>query len=345
MSERTTIGQRTRVPIALAVGALLALAALAVVLIIRSDDPAGEPAGQPAEAAPSAPASWEDLPPGGEPRIAYVVGRTLYLANGQQATFRARPFRFVERDGTALVHVDEGPIVLVRETEGAAPQTTELAPRGFGPAMGPGEVYSWAAEDAEVGTAQVQIGDSQVTLPFPDAHPSCCDNPFYAYGVTDQGWLIAGVPAMESYWAWDLRLDAADEKGPHPAARPRVLTGIPEGAHVLDLDAEPSGPRLELADGRIVEATVVKAGHEARLARLKPALATDTEPQAVAETRFLLPPEAWISEVWWEDDHTALVSASTTGRDHLVRCSLPSGACELIHPSADRYSFSHRNLS
>lgn len=145
------------------------------------------------------------LPAGPPPRIAYTVGRSLYLGSGQLLTLDEPASSLVQTSKWLYVAYLSGEIVRVDSVKGTvlpvvASSRGELAtdPSGqhvvwLGAGAGPAVVVLRTAWDWGV-----LLSDRQR---FP-AEPRCCDDPFVLNGITGAGEVIGSLPVANRAWVW-----------------------------------------------------------------------------------------------------------------------------------------------
>lgn len=324
----------------------VALAAANLVQAVTSDEP------EPATSRPSAavPGFLTALPRGDEPRVAYAVGRTLHVG-GREVPLDGRPSAIVQTRHWVFVSYLSGAIVRVD------PETGELVTvaadsRGELVTDPSGEHVAWLAAGPGPAVVVIQTVDAAGATLVSDAQefpatPRCCDNPFVVNGITEQGTVVASLPAAGRAWVWATpdggRVDAVRELaglgngavdqvtvGGIAALYPpsHFAVGVLEGdtffvraelnARQADF-ADPLGLRVLYAD----DAGEIRVRDRAQRGRSR---------RPSPNVRLGLPAlgQGYDSVRWEDADHVLLdVSDASLPQGALVRCDVDTGACEV----------------
>jgi hypothetical protein len=215
-----------------------------------------------------------------------------------------------------------------------------------------GEHVAWLSSTDGAATVVVEtVSDQSVPISdeqrFP-ARPRCCDNPFLIDGMTQDGHVVASMPATGHTWVWRT------PDGGDPGAVQEV-TGLGTGA-VSEVTPAGVVVRLPLAqyavghlddDGQFVRGDVLTArdaefadplGRRAVILdengeiRVRDIRSRGRSRRGLQDVRMLLPElTAGFAAVSWEDDDHVLLDVSDASVPHgaLVRCAVDSGDCEL----------------
>jgi hypothetical protein len=327
------------------VAAAVAVAlALASVLEGSSDVPGRKPAREPVR-------FLSALPTGQAPLIASSTGRLLRLGNGRQVTMPELPSRIVQTRRWLLVVSVSGTIRRYDPTTGESGTVAETS-RGELVTDPAGEHVAWLSSTDGAATVAVEtVSDQSVPISdeqrFP-ARPRCCDNPFLIGGMTQDGQVVASMPATGHTWTWRT------PDGGDPDAVQEV-TGLGTGAVT---EVTPAGVvvRLPLAqyavghlddDGEFVRGDVLTArdaefadplGRRAVILdengeiRVREIRSRGRSRRGFQDVRMLLPElTAGFAAVSWEDDDHVLLDVSDASTPHgaLVRCDVDTGDCVL----------------
>lgn len=290
------------------------------------------------------------LPGGPPPRIAYTVGRSLSLGNGRQLTLPDLPSAIVQTQTWLYVAYLSGEIVRVDMDSGQVSRVTEDS-HGELVTDPAGEYVAWlAAGDGPAVLAVRTVADwvtplsDEQTLP---ADPRCCDNPLVVNGMTQDGQVIASLPAANRAWVWST-------PNTRTASRVQEISGLGRGtiSQVAPLGIVVHRPPFQYAVGRLDGARFVgTAAVEAKDAEFSDPLgdrvvfadndgvihvrelrAPGRSRRGSQDVQLLLPTIAnGFSSARWEDaDHVLLDVADPSMPDGaLIRCAVDTGACEV----------------
>jgi hypothetical protein len=319
--------------------------ALATLLQSRSSD---SPAPGAAEPTWVPPPFISQLPRGRPAEIAYAENNYLHLPGGRGIALDGNIATVVQTEHWAYVAYLSGKIVRVGLTT-AELQTVAEVSGGQLVTDAAGDKVAWVA--ASTGRATVVVVpadgppngriDNITTFPV---KLRCCDNPFEINGITDDGHLIASLPAESRTWDWSFNgggyvqemsglgnavIHQVTARGlvahypPFQYALGQVLDGIflqVSELAALDADfADPRGHRVVYADdeGEIHVREVDVRGRSRRPAQ---------------NIRMRLPTidDGFAGVVWEDSGHVLLdlFDASMPGGS-LVRCDVADGTCEL----------------
>lgn len=317
---------------------------LASVLEGSSDPAARKPAREPVR-------FLSALPSGAPPLIASSTGRLLRLGNGRQVTMPELPSRIVQTRRWLLVVSTSGTIRRYDPLTGESSTVAETS-RGELVTDPSGEHVAWLS--ATGGTASVVVETvTDQSVPISDeqrfpGRPRCCDNPFLIAGITQDGHVVASMPATGHTWLW--RTPDGGEREPV-----REVTGLGTGA-VLEVTAAGVVVGLPLSqyavgrlddEGRFVRSDVLSArdagfsdpaGRRAVVLddngeiRVRDIRSRGRSRRGVQDVRMLLPalPSGFAAVSWEDDDHVLLdLSDASTPHGALVRCDVDTGDCEL----------------
>ncbi len=291
------------------------------------------------------------LPGGAPPRIAYSTGQLLRLGDGRLVKLPGRPTTIVQTTKWLYAALLSGRIVRVDTATG---ETATVTRHSHGELVTDpaGEHIAWL--DAGTGEARVvlrtvadwtvQLSDEQ---PFP-AVPRCCDNPFVVNGMTEDGEVVASLPATHRAWVWSTP-DAGTTTGI------REIRGLGNGV-ITDVSAAGivvRRPPFQYAVGRVADdglfvgtaaLTAIDAdfadprGHRVVLAdedgevHVREVGARGRSRRGSQDVRLLLPTlgDGFRSVRWEDADHVLLeVVDASTPNGAFVRCAVDTGMCEI----------------
>ena len=298
------------------------------------------------------------LPTGAPPLIAYAAGRSLHLGSGRTVTLTGSPAEIVQTRKWLFVVLLSGRIVRVDTTTG---EVRPVATSSGGSLVTDpsGEHLAWLAAGhgravvvvRTVWDWAVPLSDEQV---FP-VRPRCCTNPFVVDGLTEDGQVVASLPAANRTWVWHT--PDGGSSGPV-----REVAGLGDG---LVTQVVPAGvvvrqEPLEYVVGRIDDARFVRTaalvardadfsdphGHRVVYVdddgdvRVREIRYRGRSRRGAQEVRLSLPTiPAGFGRVRWEDGaHVLLDVADASFPDGvLVRCAVGSGRCEIAVRFAGRH--------
>jgi len=298
------------------------------------------------------------LSTGRPPRTAYAVGRTLHLGDGQRLALPELPATVVQTRRWLYVATLSGAIVRVDMRRDRL-QVVERSTRGGLVTDPSGEHVAWLAAGPGPAVVVVRtVSDWAVLLSdeqrFP-ARPRCCDNPFLVNGMTQEGDVIASLPAAHRAWVWHNPDGGTD-------TQVRAITGLDDGiiSQVTSDGIVVHHARFGYAvgaldDGVFRRSTVFSAvqadfsdpfGHrvvyldEAGEVHVRQRVFRGRSRRGSQDIRLLLPAlSGGFAGVRWEDTDHVLLDVADASLPHgaLVRCAVDSGTCEL----AVRFSAPH----
>jgi hypothetical protein len=339
--------QRTRRSVGrLATAAVAVVTALAVVAAIQSWTSDPPRPSRPGPSATELPRFLSSLPRGAVPTFPYSVRRFLYLPGGRGVDLEERPAAIVDTPQWVYVAYLSGKIVRVDTTTLRVEPVVETSggqlvddPRG--------ERVAWltaAAEQAAVDLTTLDGSDPAGERQDFPVMLRCCDNPFEVNGITEDGELIASLPAESRVWVWDTTRGGGV----------RELSGIGNGvvSQVTVRGLVVHYPPLEYAVGRIQDGAFlqvaelavrkadfsdplgVRAVHtdEAGEIDVRDFAARGRSRRAGPSVRLRLPAleEGFAAVRWEDDDHVVLDVFDESAPDGaLVRCDARDGSCEL----------------
>jgi DNA-directed RNA polymerase specialized sigma24 family protein len=295
-----------------------------------------------------APQFVSQLPRGRPADIAYTERRFLHLAGGRGVPLGGTPATIVQTPGWAFVAYLSGKIVrvnlssaamdLVAATSGGQLATDSAGRQVAWLSSGSGKATVVLASASAAASGRLDgVQSFPVTL-------RCCDNPFEINGITDDGQLVASLPAQNRAWVWDTRgnghLHEISGLGngvigevtatalvafypPSHYALGQVQDDVfLQSAELAALHADysdPLGHRIVYADN---EGDIHVREINARGRSRRPA----------GDIRMRLPTlDDGFADLRWEDgDHVLLdVYDESMPDGALVRCDVGDGACEL----------------
>ena len=329
-----------------AAAAVVAVLTLATAIQNGTSDPP-----HPSRPTPSAvehPTFITSLPEGSHPQVAYSVRHFLYLPGGRGLDLEQRPAAIAQTPHWIYVSYLSGMIVrinldtldresvvessggqLVSEPDGSRVAWLESA-------QGPATVHLESTDPAD------KVDESR-TIP---ATLRCCDNPFQVDGITQDGELIASLPAESRVWVWDTTSDDPDGV--------REISGVGNGvvSQVTAHGFVVHYPPVQYAAGQIDDSAFLQVGEIAAIDAdysdplgLRVVYTDDTGEIHVRDTQFrgrsrrsssdimmrlpLL--DDGFADLRWEDDQHVLLDVydETAPNGALVRCDVTDGACEL----------------
>jgi hypothetical protein len=343
--RRTRRGLGWSVGVAAVVVAGLALGNL--VQAATSDDPKA-PRPTPTVAIPR---FLSMLPRGEPPRIAYSVRRSLHLDGDRVLALAERPSAIVQTSHWLYIGYLSGALVRVETATGDL-ATVQPASRGEVVTDPSGDHVAWLARADGQAVVAVQSVDAAGSVLLSDqqafpAKPRCCDNPFLVNGITQDGTVIASMPAESRAWAWTTP-DGGTE------SQVREISGLGNGV-ITQVTA--AGIVVQFASSHYAvgvlegDAFLVRDEINARQADFGDPLGhrvlyADTDGQihvresaprgrsrrGSQDVRLRLPTldEGFTAARWEDDRHVLLdVADASTDGGALVRCDVTNGRCEL----------------
>jgi hypothetical protein len=306
--------------------------------------PASQRSGEPAPT-PSAPSTLADLPQGDPPGMPFFERGLLHSGDAAlEADFSTTSL--VVGDGTVVTEtLGQSGLRVVRLLDRASGEQTLLTDQAAGPPVVgvDGRYAAWQVESPDPGSTTVQLWDvgkgaraGTVTFPFQGV---CCDNPFRLLGIDAEGRVYGAGFASGRDLTW------VAEQG----SRASVVEGLGRGFVTevapwgVVLTVEPSSKSAgttqvlgridstatfrELARLQSPQATVSWDGASIAYLDMGRLLVRDID--SGRERTMLLPNDARVDGILWEDDTALLVQVTGSDRDAWVRCSAETGACEL----------------
>jgi len=294
------------------------------------------------------PASLSALPNGRLPRLAYSEGRSLHLSSGQGVALTDRPSGIVQTKKWLFVAYPSGEIVRV-DIATTETQTFGNASQGQLVTDAAGEHIAWlAAGDTPPAVVVQTVWDGAVLLndqqTFP-AEPTCCDNPFVVNGITQDGRVVASLPAENRAWVWgtpdagsDSQVREIEGLGNGLVRRVRAdeieveyvpahfAVGVLEGNTFLVRD-EINARQADFGDPRGERVLYTNDAGEIHVVE-RASYAGQRPPRQ----RLGLPAldEGYTSVRWEDADHVLLdVFDDSLPDGALVRCDVDTGACEI----------------
>lgn len=305
--------------------------------------PASESARTPAPA--PTPATLADLPQGDAPALPFIARGQLHSGGETVATGPRSPLLMVGEGTVVTETLKQSNLRVVHLLDRASGEETLLTDGASGsPVVSvDGRYVAWPVDSPDPGRTTVELWDVEkgasagtVTFPFQGV---CCDNPFRLLGVDaagrvygagfargrDQTWVgergfhasvVEGLPrgSVTEVTTWGVVLTV--EPNSKSAAPTQVLGRIDsiatfrEFARVEGLEGTVSwgGASIAYADAGRLKVRNIDSGHERTM---------------------LLPNDARVVGILWEDDTSLLVQVTDSDRDAWVRCHTETGACEL----------------
>jgi hypothetical protein len=330
----------------------IAAAVLVVGLVVavlvdgRSSDPTHP--GRPAPTAPETPRFLSSLPAGARPTIPYSVRHFLYLEGGRGVDLAERPAAIASTPRWVYIAYLSGKIVRVStETLLLEPVVDSSGGQLVGDLSG-GQV-AWLGSG--VGKATVDLtsldrtteSSSDRVQEFP-ARLRCCDDPFQVNGITEDGQLIASLPAENRAWVWDT----------HGSGGVREISGLGNGviSQVSDFGLVVHYPPFQYAVGQIQDGAFLQVGEIAALdadfsdplghrivyadndgaVRVRERDIRGRSRRTAPTITLRLPTlDDGYSGVRWEDENHVILDVydESAPDGALVRCDVRDGSCEL----------------
>jgi len=343
--------RRTRRGLGWAAGtAALVLAGLALGNLVQARTSGGEDPGRP-EPSVAIPRFVSMLPDGKQPRVAFSVRTSLHLGGGREVALAEEPSAIVQTRHWLYVAYLSGAIVRV-DTATAEVTTVRSDSRGEVVTDSSGHHVAWLAGGAGPAVVAVQSVDAEGAALLSDeqafpATPRCCDNPFVVNGMTEEGQVIASLPAANRAWVWTTP-DGGTRDQVHEisglgngvisqvTASGIVVQYLPShfAVGVLEDDAflvhdEINARQADFGDplGR----RVVYADTDGEIhVRERPPHGRSRRGSQNVRLQLPVLDQGFTSARWEDDGHVLLdVSDASVPDGALVRCDVGTGACEI----------------
>jgi len=335
-----------RVARRVAIGAVAVVAALAVSTVVKGSDTPRPP--RPAPTAADVPRFLSSLAQGERPAVPYSVRRFLYLPGGRGVDLAERPAGIVSTPHWVYVAYLSGKIVRVNT---ASLSIEPVVDASGGQLVGDrtGSRVAWL----ETGTGEAVVDLTSLDRAHENDPRSaqalpvvlrCCDDPLQLDGITDDGELVASLPAENRGWVWNTRGggDVREVSGlgngviSQVASSSVVVYYPPIHYAVGQID---DGAFLQVAEfvGRDADFTdplghrVVYADDDGAV-HVRERDLRGRSRRAAPTVTFRLPAldNGYAGLRWEDEDHVILDVYDESAPDGaLVRCDVRDGSCEL----------------
>lgn len=306
--------------------------------------PASERTGEPAPT-PTVPATLADLPDGDPPGMPFLERGRLHSDGVTVGTGFSTTSLMVGGRIVVTETLGQSGLRVVHLLDRASGEQSLLTDQASGPPVVgvDGRYAAWPVDSPDPGSTTVQLWDvgkeasaGTVTFPFRGV---CCDNPFRLLGIDAEGRVYGAGFARGRDQTWVAE----------PGSQASVVEGLERGFVTevapwgLVLTVEPSSKSAGTTQvlGRIDSAATFR-----ELTRVQsPQSAVSWDGASIAyldmgrfkvrdidsgrERTMLLPNDARVVDILWEDGTSLLVQVTGSDRDAWVRCSAETGECEL----------------